>query len=254
MTSRTVVVTAGARGIGRAISEAFLENGDDVYIIDICEKAIEEALSSCQGLSGEVCDVADAAQVEAFFKRLLEKAGSVDVLVNNAGIGGPRAALEDISYDDWERCVRVNLSGVFHCIKQVAGPMKKKGRGCILNISTGSTRTGLPMRAPYVASKCAVNGLTYNVARELGPHNISCNAILPGLIDNPRGRALAERHGKELGISTETAEADMLKYVSMRSWIKPEEVAAMAVFLASHEARHVTGQLIGVCGNAEWEE
>lgn len=254
MTARNVVVTAGARGIGRAIAEAFLGNGDAVHIIDISKEAIAEALDSSPSISGTVCDVAEAAQVESFFTALIQSEGPVDVLVNNAGIGGPRAALEDISYEDWERCIRVNLSGVFHCIKQVAGPMKQQKQGCIINISTGSSRTGLPMRAPYVASKCAVNGLTYNVARELGPHNIRCNAILPGLIDNPRGRALAQRHGKDMGISTEAAEADMLRYVSMRSWIKPEEIAAMAVYLASPGACHVTGQMIGVCGNAEWEE
>jgi NAD(P)-dependent dehydrogenase (short-subunit alcohol dehydrogenase family) len=175
------------------------------------------------------------------------------VLVNNAGIGGPRAAIEDIDDDGWDRTIAVNLTGMFYCIREAARVMKPQKSGCIINISTGSVRTGLPMRLPYVASKQGVMGMTHNVARELGPFNIRCNAILPGLIDNARGRSLVARAAQEAGKSFEEAEAEMLKYISLRCWIDPLEIADTALFFASHAGRHISGQFLGVCGNIEWE-
>ena len=112
----------------------------------------------------------------------------------------------------------------------------------------------LPMRTSYVTSKQGVMGLTQNLARELGPSGIRVNAILPGLIDNARGRALVQRAADEAGVPFADAEAEALRYISMRCWIDPHEVGDLAVFLASNAARHISGQCIGVCGNAEWEE
>ncbi len=249
-----VVVTAAGAGIGRATAERFLAQKAKVFICDVSEQALGETLEANAGLAGCIADVGDPQSVEAFFSEALSTMGRLDVLVNNAGIGGPRAALEDISYEDWDRCVSVNLNGMFYCIKQAAPIMKKQKSGCIVNISTGSVKVGLPYRAPYVASKAGVEGLSYNVARELGPYNIRCNAIAPGAIDNPRGRGLVERMAESKGQSVEETEADLLSYISMRTWIDPTEIGDTAVFLASHEARHITGQLIGVCGNIEWEE
>jgi NAD(P)-dependent dehydrogenase (short-subunit alcohol dehydrogenase family) len=143
---------------------------------------------------------------------------------------------------------------MFYCIKRALPPMKAQGSGCIINISSASTRVGMPLRTPYIATKWAVEGLTQNLARELGPDNIRCNAILPGIIDNPRGRRLVEKLAEERGQSFEETEQRYIGFVSMRSWIQPEEVADMAAYLASDAARHVTGQAIGVCGNLEWEE
>jgi NAD(P)-dependent dehydrogenase (short-subunit alcohol dehydrogenase family) len=131
--------------------------------------------------------------------------------------------------------------------------MKRQGSGTILNISTSSVRTGLPYRSAYVASKAGLISLTQNAARELGPFGIRCNAILPGIIDNPRGRALIDRYARERSIDRETASKSFLSYVSMRTMIAPEEVADLCLFLAGPGGRHITGQAIGVCGNVEWE-
>ena len=154
--------------------------------------------------------------------------GGIDVLVNNAGIGGPRGALDEISYADWDRTISVNLNGMFYCIKNVAPFMKAQKSGCIVNISTASAKVALPQRSPYVASKVGVLGLTHTVAREFGPFGIRCNAILPGLIDNARGRGIVAGQAVERGIP-------------------------VAVFLASRAGRHITGQQIGMDGNVEWE-
>ena len=247
------MVTAGGSGIGRAIAERFLAAGARVFICDIADEALADIKVKQPSIGSIRADVGDAAQVAVLFSHVNGVLGGLDVLVNNAGIGGPKAALDEIEIREWEATIRVNLSGTFYCTQQAARLMKPQRSGCIINISTASVRTGLPLRAPYVASKAGVQGLTHNTARELGPYNIRCNAILPGAIDNPRGHALVERRARELGVSITEAEAQKLQYVSMRSRVSPEEVGEMCVFLASDGGRHVSGQMIGVCGNSEWE-
>ncbi|MSO69869.1 MAG: SDR family oxidoreductase [Alphaproteobacteria bacterium] len=253
VSSQRVVVTAGGSGIGRATAECFLAAGARVYICDNQQGMLDAALRANPKLLGSLADVGKPGDVERMMKDALKKLGGIDVLVNNAGIGGPKAAVEDVSYEDWDRTIAVNLSGMFYCIKQVVPEMKAQKSGCIMNIATASARVGLPMRSPYVASKVGVLGLTYTLARELGPHNIRVNSILPGAIDNPRGRALVKRHGEEHGLSFEEAEQEFLGFVSMRTWIEPSEIGDTAVFLASRAGRHISGQNLGVCGNFEWE-
>jgi len=248
-----VVVTAAGQGIGRAIAERFALNGARVAVCDVDQESLQELQDGTPSILTGVADVSDTAQVEAFFKMSFEHLTGIDVLINNAGIGGGRAALEDIDYADWNRTMAVNLNGMFYCIRQATPLMKLQRSGCIINISTASVRTGLPYRAPYVTSKAGVMGLTHNVARELGEFNIRCNALLPGLMDNPRGRALVQRVADERGSRFEDIEAEILKYISMRSWIEPSEIADAAIFLASAAGRHISGQFLGVCGNCEWE-
>ena len=253
-TAQKVIVTAGASGIGLAVAQKFLAQGAQVFICDINEEILNNALSENAGLQGLLADVGNPEQVEHFFARAMAAMGGIDVLVNNAGIGGPRNNIEDIDYSDWDDCIRINLSGMFYCVKQVIPTMKKQGSGCIINVSTVSAKTGLPNRLPYVASKVGVLGLSHNVARELGPFNIRCNTILPGLMDNPRGRRLVEKLATEKGIPVDEAEQEYLKYISQRTWIQPEEIAEAVFFLASDAAKHITAQEIAVDGNFEWEQ
>lgn len=246
-----VIVTAGASGIGLAIARCFVERGNQVWVCDKDEALVSEARGL--SLSAAHADVTDAEAVRRFSATAIAAMGGVDVLVNNAGVAGPRSAFDAVSLLDWNVCLATNVTGMFLMAQQVAPHMRRQRAGAIINISTASVRTGLPLRTPYVVSKWAVHGLTLNLARELGPEGIRCNAILPGPIDNPRGRALIEATAKEQGISVAEAEAEALSYVSLRDWIAPAEVGAMAVFLASDKARHVSGQFIGVCGNVEWD-
>ncbi len=248
--AQRVLVTAGAAGIGLAVAERFLGAGAQVMICDIDKGALAGLPPE---LTGVICDVAEAGQVARLFERVADEMGGLDVLVNNAGIGGGAAAIEDITDEAWQRTLDVNLSGMFYCLRAAVPAMKAQGSGAVINISTASVRTGLPGRMPYVASKEGVMGLTLNAARELGPNNIRCNAILPGLIDNARGRELVAVRAKSRGISAAEAEQDYLNYVSMRCWIDPAEVGDLAVFLASDQARHISGQFIAVDGHMEWE-
>ncbi|MDG2269838.1 MAG: SDR family oxidoreductase [Alphaproteobacteria bacterium] len=248
-----VIVTAGGSGIGRAIVGQFVASGARVHICDVQPDLISDMTGNNAMVTGTLADVGKPADVEQLVAEAVSEMGGVDVLVNNAGIGGPRGAIEDISYEDWDRTISVNLNGMFYCIKNVAPHMKAQNSGCIVNISTASAKVALPMRAPYVASKVGVLGLTHTVAREYGPFGIRCNSILPGLIDNERGRGIVANQAKERGISAEEREAEFLEFISLKCWIDPSEVGDLAVFLASHAGRHITGQDIGMDGNVEWE-
>ena len=165
----TVVVTGGADSVGRVTAERFLARGDRVHICDVRPEALEETLAANPGMTGTLANVGDHDSVARVFRDAAVAMGDVSVLINNVGIAGPRAAIEDISLQDWEESLRVNLSGMFFCMQQAIPGMKRRGGGAIVNFSTGSTRTRLPFRTPYVVSKFGVEGLTLNAARELGP-------------------------------------------------------------------------------------
>lgn len=253
MTAQRVLVTGAGSGIGLAIAGKFLEAGARVHIADVSPEALDQALVAFPALTTSVADVGDPASVGRLFTEVFAALGGLDVLVNNCGIAGPAGPLEEVSIADWDRTLAVNLSGMFYCLRHAVPVMKAQRSGVILNVATTSARTGLPNRLPYVASKVGVLGLSHNVARELGPWNIRCNAILPGLMDNPRGRGIIARLARERGTTDAAVEAEFLAHTSMRTWIQMTEVGEMAVFLASDRASHITAQQISVDGNAEWE-
>jgi NAD(P)-dependent dehydrogenase (short-subunit alcohol dehydrogenase family) len=248
-----IVITGGATSVGLATAIKFLDLSHAVHICDINEKLLNEALAAYPGLRGSLTDVGDIASVELLFQEVFAWMDGVDILVNNVGIAGPHAALEDVEYKQWNETINVNLSGMFYTTKQVLEGMKARRHGVIINISSGSTRTGLPSRIPYVVSKAGVEAMTRTLAREVGPYNVRCNAILPGMINNERMRSIV-RHKAETGNMDEAEVVQSyLKFISMRTMIEPEEIADAIVFLSSPQARHITGQIIGVDGNLEWE-
>lgn len=251
---RVALVTASGSGIGQAIAGRFIAAG---YRVCICDVAGDAALATAAALGPDCLamevDVSEPRQVSKLVEACIEWGPGLDVLVNNAGIGGPRVALEDTDEAEWSRTLAVNLTGAFNCIKSAVPAMKARGQGCIINISTASVRTGLPLRSAYIASKAGLMGLTMNAARELGPSNIRCNAILPGLVRNARGEKLMKTLATEQGISLEEADLRMRQFVSLRTWIDVDEIGDVAVFLASSAGKHITGQYIGVDGNLEWE-
>ena len=248
-----VIITAAAAGIGRAIAERFHRDGHQVHICDVDAAAVA-ATTAALGVSGSVTDVGNPHQVESMFVEGLARLGGIDVLINNHGIAGPRGFIEDLDYEEWDRCLRVNLSGMFYTMKQAVPHFKRQKSGCIINLSTTSARTMLPKRAAYVAGKAGVMGLTKNCARELGPWNVRVNCLLPGFMNNARGKGVLAKVAADRGISPEQLEKEALHYVSMRSWIEMSEIADLCAFLASDQAKHISGQEIAVDGNVEWEE
>jgi len=248
-----VIVTAGGAGIGRRIATRFHEHGAHVFVCDVSEPALAELRGIEPNIGTMLADVGDAAAVGRLFDTALPALGGLDVLVNNAGISGPTAAAEDVTPADWDRTLAVNINGQFYCARLAIPVMKRAGGGSIVNISSTSGKTGLPLRLPYAVSKHAVMGFTETLAREVGPHGIRVNTILPGFMNNERSRRIIKAKSEALGITPDAYLAQGLQFVSLRTMIEEVEIADMALFLCSPAARHVTGQVIGVCGNVEYE-
>lgn len=251
--ARYAVVTAGAGGLGRTIALHLADAGWSVCVGDIDGEAVERLRNERPEIHTVTVDISSPDGVKAFFGSAAKYMGGLDLLVNNAGVSGPRGLVEDLPIADWKQCIDVNLTGMFLCLRQAIPVMKQRGKGCIVNISTASVGTGLPSRSAYIASKSAVEGLTRTLARELGPHGIRINAIRPGLLNGERARKVLSAIAQETEISTEAAAENLLTYVSTRRWIEPNEIARLVMFLADEHAINITGQTIGVCGNLEWE-
>ena len=177
--------------------------------------------------------------------------GGLDVLVNNAGIAGPTAAIHEIKPEEWLRTVDVNLNSMFHCTRLAVPLLKKAGGGSIINLSSVAGRLGFPLRTPYAATKWAVVGLTKSLAMELGPHKIRVNAIQPGMVAGDRINRVISARAKAVGNSFETQRGILLSKISLRTEVTADDIAAMSVFLASPAGCRVSGQALSVCGNVE---
>ena len=245
------LVTAGASGIGRAIVEALLAAGARVHLCDVDEAALGEVAAALPGVTTTRADVADEADVDRLFAAARAALGGLDVLVNNAGIAGPTAPIEEVDPADWRRCLEVDLTGQFLCARLAVPMLKAAGGGAIVNLSSAAGRFGYAFRTPYAAAKWGVIGLTQSLAKELGPHNISVNAILPGIVAGPRIERVIQARADQLGLSYDQMEQQYLEKVSLRRMVTAQEVAGMVVYLVSPLGRAVSGQSLGVCGNVE---
>jgi len=247
---QVVLISAGASGIGRTIAETFLAHDCRVHVFDISADAISSFLKHNPGASATTADVADVAMVADVFDEVKSRYGRLDVLVNNAGIAGPTADVEEIELADWDQTIAVNLSGTFHCT-HMAVPFLKDSRGSIINIASSLAFSGCPGRAPYTASKWAIAGLTKTLAMELGPEGIRVNAICPGAVEGERIDAVIERDARKYGQPTEAIRNAYLRQSSLRTFISPQDVANLALFLVSDLALKISGQVIGVDGHTE---
>jgi NAD(P)-dependent dehydrogenase (short-subunit alcohol dehydrogenase family) len=251
MTGVRVLVTAGAAGIGRCIAAAFRGRGARVRICDVSTEALDEARRLMPDVPGDRVDVADPAAVAAMFDDVRRNFGGLDVLVNNAGIAGPTARVEDIAPGDLDRTLDVNVSSQFHCARHAVPMLKAAGGGSIINLSSVAGRLGFTMRSPYAASKWAVVGFTKSLAVELGADNIRVNAILPGHVETDRFRRVVEAKAKALGLAPAEMRRQYLDVVSLKRTVTMDDVANMALYLASPFGASVTGQAISVCGDVQ---
>jgi NAD(P)-dependent dehydrogenase (short-subunit alcohol dehydrogenase family) len=247
---QVVIISAGAAGIGRVIAESFLAYDCRVHVCDIDEEAISDFLKTNSKASATKADISDVAQVDKVFDDLQSQYGQLDVLVNNAGIAGPIGNVEYIEPDEWDRTIAVDLNGQFYCARR-AIPLLKASAGSIINIASSVAFTGCPGRAPYTASKWAVIGLTKTLAMELGPDGVRVNAICPGSVDGDRVNGVIERDARSRGLTAEEIRNVYLRQSSLRTFIGADDVANMALFLASDLAAKVSGQVIGVDGHTE---
>jgi NAD(P)-dependent dehydrogenase (short-subunit alcohol dehydrogenase family) len=249
LAGQRALVTAGASGIGRAIARRFAAAGARIFVCDIDPKALAAFLAEMPGAAGVLADVADPGEVDRLFDAAAAALGGLDILVNNAGIAGPTQKVEDIAIGDWDRCVAINLNGMFYCTRRGVPLLKAAGGGSIVNLSSVAGRLGYPLRTPYAASKWAVVGLTKSLAMELGPDGIRVNCIQPGLVAGPRIDRVIQAKADAFGIGYEEMKQRLLKTVSLRRMVTADDVAEMALFVCSTAGANITGQAISVCGD-----
>lgn len=228
---KNAVVTGGASGIGAAIAERLRGDGLRVATIDLTPG--DEKFSY-------TADVTDRSAVDAALDEIHAELGPVTVLVNAAGLDRFKKFL-DLTFDEWQKVVDVNLNGVFHCTQAVLPDMIEARWGRIVNISSSSTHSGQPFMSPYVAAKSAVNGLTKSLALEYGEFGITVNAVPPGFIDTPMLRKAEKR-----GFLGDTEK--QIQQTPVRRMGRPEDIAAACAFFISDEASYITGQILGVNG------
>jgi NAD(P)-dependent dehydrogenase (short-subunit alcohol dehydrogenase family) len=251
MTHQRVVVTAGAQGIGLAITTAFVAAGAQVHICDISDDFLAAAKAKLPGVSQSRTDVSNEAQVDAMFAELRARWGGLDVLVNNAGIAGPTAKVEDTDPAEWGQTIAVNLTGPFLCTRRAVPLLKAAGGGSIVNLSSIAGRLGFPLRTPYSASKYGVIGLTETWAMELGPSKIRVNAILPGIVAGDRQERVIAAKAASYGIEHEAMRQRLLDKVSTRSMVTAQDIANQILFICSPAGAAISGQSLSVCGNVE---
>ncbi len=245
-----VVVTAGASGIGAAITEGFLEAGAKVLICDIDGNALECFAKGHPEVRTKLADVSDEAAVEALMGEAKARFGGLDVLVNNAGISGPTGKVDELKIDDIRRTLDIDLMGQFLTVR-LAAPMLRESAGSIVNIASVAGRLGYGLRTPYAAAKWAIVGLTASLAKEFGPDGVRVNAILPGVVRGARIEGVIRARAEAEAISYAEMEARYLQNISLRRMVGPEDVASMALFLCSPGGANISGQAISVCGNVE---
>jgi meso-butanediol dehydrogenase / (S,S)-butanediol dehydrogenase / diacetyl reductase len=237
LAGKGVLITGGASGIGAATAARFLEEGAQVVVVDRDAQAGARIAGELPGLRSVVqCDVTSRAEVEQAFAESVKLMGGVDVVINNAGIS-IRHRFLDITQEEWERVMAVNLTGIFHVAQAAARHMMGRGSGVILNTASTNGITGYPLYADYNASKAGVIELTKSMALELAP-NVRVNAVAPGYVLTPMQRAEYSPQMLE----------EVNRKIPLKRHARPEEVAALFAFLASDDAAFISGQVYTIDG------
>jgi len=243
LVDKIAVVTGGGRGIGKEIALALAREGADVVVSGRQRDVLEKTAAEIQALGRRavvaLADVTSESQVSEMFDSAIQAFGRVDILVNNAGIAGPTAPVTNLSREDWDEVLAVNLTGAFLCARAVIPQMVERRSGKIINISSVAGKMAYALRSPYSASKWGMLGLSASLAQELGPHNIQVNAICPGFFPSKMTNTMLGATGKIVLEGTPTGRLG-----------NEEDLKGLAVLLASEASRHITGQAIAVDGGA----
>jgi NAD(P)-dependent dehydrogenase (short-subunit alcohol dehydrogenase family) len=236
-----VAISAGANGIGKVIADSFAACGASVFVSDVDENS----LAGC-GHPGIRADAGNPADCAAFVDAAVRHLGGLDVLVNNAGIAGPTALVEHVTPEELDATLRIDLAAMFHCARRAIPALRANGGGAIINLSSAAGRFGFALRAPYSAAKWGVIGFTKSLSIELGPDGVRVNAILPGPVDGPRIRAVIKAKAEAAKISENEMTERTVATTSLKCFVTQQDIANMALYLASPFGTTISGQAISV--------
>lgn len=249
---QVAIITGGGRGIGRTIALSFAAEGASLVLGGTTVPALKSTAREIVERGGAAvaieADVGDESAVERLVEAALNEFGRIDILVNNAGIAGPTAPITKVKREDWDRVMAVNLTGAFLCTKHVLPHMMERLNGRIINITSVGGLGAYALRSPYSVSKWGMIGLTRTAAEEAGKYNITVNVIAPGPVRGQRIDEVIRRRAAEMDRSVEEVEREYVSTTALKRMVEEEDIAAMALFLASAEGRNITGETIAVSG------
>ena len=251
---KIAIVTGASKGIGRAIGLRLAKEGANVVIADVDKDEGEKVAQMIREMGRDClavkCDVSNVQEVEGMVEKTMQKLGRIDILVNNAGVSS-MAAMVELEEKDWDFNMDINAKGQFLCSRAVAKHMIKQKSGRIINNASLAAKRGARFLAHYSASKFAVLGLTYTMAIELAPYNITVNAVCPGIVETDMIRREWKWEGDLRGMTPEKVRKEVLSTIPLGRLAKPEDIAGLVAFLASEDADYITGQAININGGME---
>ena len=250
LTDKVAIVTGGGGGIGRTIALRFTREGAAVVLAGPTEEKIKsvekEILNSGGRALAVLTDVADESHVERLVAATLREYSKIDILVNNAGIAGPTALVPNVNLEDWDRTLAINLTGAFLCAKHVLPHLIEQRSGSIINITSIAGLQAYAYRSPYCASKWGMIGLTQTLAEEGGRYGVTANAIAPGPVRGPRIEQVIRNRAEEMKLPYEDVVRQYVEPTALKRMVEEEDIAAMAVFLASAEGGNITGETLNI--------
>jgi NAD(P)-dependent dehydrogenase (short-subunit alcohol dehydrogenase family) len=254
LNQQVAIILGSARGIGEAIAHTFAQEGASLVLVDLQKMkpqldAVTHAINEAGGKAIPiVADCTDDRQVNALVDETMKRLGKIDILINSIGFRGPLVPVQDISEQEWDDVLRVNLKSAFLCFRAVLKVMIQQKSGSIVSISGTAGKEGMALRGSLCAAKWGLLGLTQTVAREAGPYGVRANVICPGGMDEPDLREMYAERAKGLGMEFSQLEKQVLELTPLRKYAKHEEVAKAALFLASSDSSHTTGEALNVSG------
>ncbi|MDA0166843.1 SDR family oxidoreductase [Solirubrobacter ginsenosidimutans] len=249
---RTALVTGASQGLGKAIALRFASEGAMVVLAARSLERLAETAEDIEAAGGRALavptDLREPAAIDALAQRVEAELGGIDVLVSGSGIAGPTAELWNVSPEEWDETIRVNLTGTFLTCRALLPAMVRRRAGSVVVIGSTTGKRPLFGRTPYAASKLALVGLVRTLAAELGPHGVRVNLISPGAVAGPRIEAVIQAQAEAAGTTYEATLAQYAKEAPLGRFVPPEDVAAAAVFLAGDDSHSITGEDLNVSG------
>jgi len=252
--NQVAIVVGSGRGIGETIARTFAREGAAIALVDLAKmkaelERIAQEISQNGGKAiAMVADCTDDSQVKKMVDETVRRWGKIDILVNSAGLRGPLVPVQDITEEEWDTVLDVNLKAVFLCCRAVLKVMMQQKSGSIVSISGTAGKEGMALRGSLCAAKWGLLGLTQTIAKEAGPSGIRANIICPGGMDEPELRDMYAERAKGLGMEFSQLEKSVLELTPLRKYGKHDEVAKAALFLASSDSSHTTGESLNVSG------